>query len=142
MFLFATLLSATLGLLLCLVSIFLILLILIQRGRGGGLTGALGGPGGQSAFGTKAGDVFTRITAVTACIWIALCSLTILVTGGPELGGGIEGTTITSGEPLDGATGGMGGLPNATTAPPMNESPSAPVTPPETGSTPPSGTNN
>ena len=26
------------------------LLILIQRGKGGGLSGALGGPGGQSAF--------------------------------------------------------------------------------------------
>lgn len=42
---------------LLLVSIFLILIILVQRGRGGGLAGALGGMGGQSAFGTKAGDV-------------------------------------------------------------------------------------
>jgi preprotein translocase subunit SecG len=29
--------------------------------------------GGQSAFGAKAGDVFTRVTMVTAGIWIALC---------------------------------------------------------------------
>ena len=42
---------------LCLVSLFLILVILVQRGRGGGLTGALGGMGGASAFGTKAGDL-------------------------------------------------------------------------------------
>lgn len=55
-----------------LVSVFMILLILVQRGRGGGLVGALGGPGGQSAFGTKAGDLFTRITIVTAAIWIVL----------------------------------------------------------------------
>ena len=41
---------------------FSILLVLIQRGRGGGLAGAFGGMGGQSAFGTKAGDLFTRIT--------------------------------------------------------------------------------
>ena len=54
------------------VSVFMILLILVQRGRGGGLVGALGGPGGQSAFGTKAGDLFTRITIVTAAIWIVL----------------------------------------------------------------------
>ncbi|WP_425614789.1 preprotein translocase subunit SecG [Anatilimnocola sp. NA78] len=55
-----------------LLSIFLTLLILVQRGRGGGLTGALGGMGGQSAFGTKAGDVFTKITVVTALLWIVM----------------------------------------------------------------------
>ena len=49
-------------------SVFLILLVLVQRGRGGGLTGALGGAGGQSAFGAKAGDVFTRVTAVCALV--------------------------------------------------------------------------
>ena len=54
------------------VSIFMIGLILIQRGRGGGLAGAFGGVGGSSAFGTRAGDVFTRITIVTASVWIAL----------------------------------------------------------------------
>jgi preprotein translocase subunit SecG len=58
-------------------SVFLILLVLVQRGRGGGLTGALGGPGGQSAFGTKAGDIFTRITIVTAALWIFLCVLAV-----------------------------------------------------------------
>src|SRR5688572_6082641 len=57
---------------LCVLSLFLTLLILVQRGRGGGLTGALGGMGGQSAFGTKAGDVFTKITIVVAMLWILL----------------------------------------------------------------------
>jgi preprotein translocase subunit SecG len=57
---------------LCLLSVFLTLLILVQRGRGGGLTGALGGMGGQSAFGTKAGDVFTKITIIVAMGWILL----------------------------------------------------------------------
>src|SRR3954452_12490196 len=63
-----------------LLSVFLILVILVQRGRGGGLTGALGGMGGQSAFGTKAGDLFTRITIVVAAIWVVLsmASLKIL----------------------------------------------------------------
>jgi preprotein translocase subunit SecG len=51
---------------------FLICLILIQRGKGGGLAGAFGGAGGSSAFGTKAGDVFTRVTIVTAGIWIVI----------------------------------------------------------------------
>lgn len=55
-----------------LTAIFLILLVLVQRGRGGGLTGALGGMGGQSAFGSKAGDLFTRITIGVAAFWIIL----------------------------------------------------------------------
>ena len=69
----AAILPTVLGVLLCLVAVFLILLILVQRGRGGGLAGALGGMGGSSAFGAKAGDVFTRITIVAATIWIVLC---------------------------------------------------------------------
>ena len=47
--------------------------MLVQRGRGGGLAGALGGMGGSSAFGAKAGDVFTKITAIAAMCWILLC---------------------------------------------------------------------
>ncbi len=59
--------------LLAIVAIFLILLVLVQRGRGGGLAGALGGMGGSSAFGAKAGDIFTRITIGAAAVWIILC---------------------------------------------------------------------
>jgi preprotein translocase subunit SecG len=63
------------GFLLSGLAIFLILLVLVQRGRGGGLAGALGGMGGSSAFGAKAGDVFTRITIIVVAIWILLCIL-------------------------------------------------------------------
>src|SRR5260370_34095622 len=59
-----------------LVSLFLMFVILLQRGRGGGLAGAFGGLGGQSAFGTKAGDVFTVITIVTVIIWVVLACVT------------------------------------------------------------------
>ncbi len=75
--------KAILGFLLFVVSLFMILLILVQRGKGGGLTGALGGMGGQSAFGSKAGDLFTRITVVTAIVWITLCMLTIALYNPP-----------------------------------------------------------
>lgn len=85
--------------LLIVTSSFMILLILIQRGRGGGITGALGGAGGQSAFGSKAGDVFTRITIGTAVVWIMLCMLTISIFNSPprkivldEPTGTIQGT--------------------------------------------------
>jgi preprotein translocase subunit SecG len=66
---------------LLLMALFMILLILIQRGKGGGLAGALGGAGGSSAFGTRAGDQFTRITVYVALFWIFLIMLTIKVTG-------------------------------------------------------------
>jgi preprotein translocase subunit SecG len=67
-----------------LLGIFLILLVLVQRGRGGGIAGALGGMGGNSAFGTKAGDTFTWITYATAAIWIMLAMLTIKTFTDPQ----------------------------------------------------------
>ena len=71
--LFAAIGQTIFQLLLSGMAIFLILLVLVQRGRGGGLAGALGGMGGSSAFGAKAGDVFTRVTIVAASLWILLC---------------------------------------------------------------------
>ena len=73
----ATLSQYFFGPLLFILSLFMILLILVQRGKGGGLTGALGGPGGQSVFGSKAGDLFTRITVVVAGIWIFLLAFAV-----------------------------------------------------------------
>ncbi|MBV8129709.1 MAG: preprotein translocase subunit SecG [Planctomycetaceae bacterium] len=67
--------------LIILVSIFLICLVLIQRGKGGGLAGAFGGVGGSSAFGTKAGDTFTRITVITASVWMLMAMLLVVMTG-------------------------------------------------------------
>jgi preprotein translocase subunit SecG len=72
-------LTAILNVFLLLLSLFLICLVLIQRGKGGGLAGAFGGVGGSSAFGTKAGDVFTRITIIAAGIWIALNILLVVL---------------------------------------------------------------
>ncbi len=73
--------GTVLGFLMGFLSLFLILLILIQRGKGGGLTGALGGPGGQSAFGSKAGDTFTVITVVVASVWGFTCAFTMWLLG-------------------------------------------------------------
>ena len=69
--------SYLLGIFLALSSVILILLVLIQQGRGGGLAGAFGGMGGQSAFGTKAGDLFTKITIFVAAFWILMCVATV-----------------------------------------------------------------
>ncbi len=75
--------------LLTVVAVFLILLVLVQRGRGGGLAGALGGMGGSSAFGAKAGDIFTRITVVAAAVWIILC-ITVAKVGPSNAGGRLK----------------------------------------------------
>ena len=61
------------------VGLFLILLILIQRGKGGGLAGAFGGIGGSSPFGSRAGDAFTRYTITVATLWIWICLLQVKV---------------------------------------------------------------
>jgi preprotein translocase subunit SecG len=75
-------LPAILMTLLLLSAVFLILLVLVQRGRGGGLAGAFGGLGGQSAFGTKAGDLFTRVTIALATFWILLCLFSVWILSG------------------------------------------------------------
>jgi preprotein translocase subunit SecG len=62
-----------------LVGLFLILLILIQRGKGGGLAGAFGGVGGSSPFGSRAGDIFTRYTITVATLWIWLVLIEVKV---------------------------------------------------------------
>lgn len=90
-----------LGFLLFGVSLFMMMLILVQRGKGGGLTGALGGMGGQSAFGSKAGDVFTRITVGTAVFWILLCILTIQFYNRPPSSGDLTAKEVPSFESTD-----------------------------------------
>jgi len=68
-----------LGFVLMCTCLLLILVILLQRGRGGGLAGAFGGSGGTSAFGAKTGDVFTWITVVGATLVILLSIVTNFV---------------------------------------------------------------
>ena len=122
-----------LGLFLVLSSLFLILLVLIQRGRGGGLAGAFGGAGGQSAFGTKAGDVFTRITVAVAAVWILLCIISINVLGrqrsllSGDLGGDApqavapQTTPPAAGTGPAGGASGSGDAPAATAVPPQTD---------------------
>ena len=87
--------GAALGWLMGFLSLFLIMLVLVQRGRGGGLAGTLGGPGGQSAFGSKSGDTFTVITVIAASIWGFVCAFTMWLLGTPAAPG--ELTDLDSG---------------------------------------------
>ena len=54
------------------VCLFLILLVLIQKGRGGGLSSAFGGSGGNTAFGSKTGDVLTWATSIVFGVFMLL----------------------------------------------------------------------
>jgi preprotein translocase subunit SecG len=73
-------------------SVILIVLVLIQRGKGGGLSGAFGGAGGSSAFGSRAGDTFTRITIGVAAVWIVMLMMQIWVMSAPSATESAPGT--------------------------------------------------
>ncbi|HUO07405.1 MAG TPA: preprotein translocase subunit SecG [Phycisphaerae bacterium] len=56
-----------------LIAVLLVLVVLVQRGRGGGLSGAFGAGGGATAaFGTKTGDVFTMLTVVLFVVFMLM----------------------------------------------------------------------
>jgi preprotein translocase subunit SecG len=124
-------LNALIMVLLFATSLFLILLVLIQRGRGGGLAGAFGGLGGQSAFGTKAGDLFTRITIVTAAFWIILCAASVkLLTDTSPLAPNLGPASTTLPGPAGGAAsdtapGAAGAAKEAPAAAPAADAPAA-----------------
>src|SRR3954462_536782 len=61
------------------VCVFLILLVLIQKGRGGGLASAFGGMGGNTAFGSKTGDVLTWATSIVFGIFLLLAVIMNLI---------------------------------------------------------------
>src|SRR3989454_9790701 len=52
------------------VCIFLILVVLLQQGKGADWAGALGGGGSQTTFGARgAGTILSRVTTAAAVIW-------------------------------------------------------------------------
>lgn len=103
-----------LGVLFLIVCFLLIVVILLQKGRGGGLSAAFGGMG-QSAFGTKTGDVFTWVTIVLTALFLLLAVGSTLVfrpRAGivvapqfqPPAGPINESTQVTIYTPTEGAT--------------------------------------
>ncbi len=53
-------------------AVVLILIILIQKGKGGGLSGALGGGMASGILGSKTGDFLTWVTIVLAGLFLLL----------------------------------------------------------------------
>lgn len=82
-------------------SVILIFFILIQSGKGGGLAGAFGGPGGQSAFGSRSADQLTWYTVGLAAVWLLLVMFVVayvprtVVPDQPSLGEVMEPTGPT-----------------------------------------------
>ena len=71
--------SNLLNALIILCSLLLMFVVLIQRGKGGGLAGAFGGMGGSSAFGARQADAFVKITLWIAGIWVLLIMIHVKV---------------------------------------------------------------
>jgi len=61
------------------VGLMLVLIVLIQRGKGGGLAGAFGGVGGSSPFGSRAADAFVKITLYLAAVWVLFIMIHVKV---------------------------------------------------------------
>ena len=112
-------------------AVILIILVLLQKGKGGGLAGALGGAGGQSAFGTKAGDLFTKITMVVAGVWIVLCVIAAMAA--PHLAGGNQLNVTQVQIPGQQAPDQQG---SGQAPPPSREQPAGTATKPESNSKP------
>jgi preprotein translocase subunit SecG len=55
-----------------LISVVLVLVILIQKGRGGGLSGAFGGGMASGLLGSKTGDFLTWATIVIVAVFLTL----------------------------------------------------------------------
>lgn len=61
------------------IGFMLLLLVLIQSGKGGGLAGAFGGAGGSSPFGSRAADQFVKITLWLAGVWVLVIMIHVKV---------------------------------------------------------------
>lgn len=136
-------LSAIINTLIVLTCLFLICLILIQRGKGGGLAGAFGGVGGSSAFGTKSGDVFTRVTMIVASVWIVLSMISVVLYNQGRQSVWVDEARVSTSKEVTTKGKGKGKTPatrttkpTAATAPAASPSPAGPVDVPAIPETP------
>ena len=61
------------------IGLLLMFIVLIQRGKGGGLAGAFGGVGVSSPFGSRAADQFVKITLYLAAVWVLVIMIHVKV---------------------------------------------------------------
>ena len=111
------------------VAVVLILLVLIQKGRGGGLSGAFGGAGANSLMGTKTGDFLTWVTIALVVVFLFLAVIMAKYYK-PAASTGLEAPTVPGSQ----TTPAMPTTPQDTeTAKPVETIPAQPETPSEEG---------
>lgn len=122
----SAILQSLLFIFMVILSLFLILIILLQRGKGGGLVGAFGGMGGSSMFGTKTSDVFLKITIWTTVVWFVTCfggRYILSMKSGNSLADRVTENALTMPAPTNGSV--VPPLPNADSASTEGEAPVA-----------------
>lgn len=127
----ATVWTVTLSFVFVLISLLLIGLILLQKNRGSGLSGAFGGVGGHSAFGTKTGDFLTWLTVGLTGVFMLLAIIGNFAFEPAKAPKSTPVAPATNSEPIP-------------TPAPVTSSPPpapAPVTPTPTPAPPPASTN-
>ena len=119
-------------------AVFLILLVLIQKGRGGGLSAAFGGVGGNTAFGAKTGDVLTWATSIIFGVFLLLAIGLNLVANRVHA----ERTRLDVAAPTTVPTAAAASVVDDSpiAAPPVNPTPQPPPTPTTNPSTRPDAT--
>ncbi|MFC1584766.1 preprotein translocase subunit SecG [Fibrobacterota bacterium] len=116
------------------ICLFLILLVLIQSDKGGGLAGAFGGIGGGAAFtGASAANIITKITQGTAIVSfiviLMLNALSVKKSGTREVQSDLKSSNLSSVIPQGYGAGTDAGssqqaIPGVQQAPESNEKPS------------------
>jgi preprotein translocase subunit SecG len=72
------------------VCLFLILVVLLQQGKGADLAGAFGGGGSQTSFGPRTGtNIMHRMTTVAFVLFVVLC-LALAILSGKQRGSVME----------------------------------------------------
>ncbi len=74
----------------------LVLIILIQKGRGGGLSAAFGGAGAGGVLGSKTGDFLTWVTIVLVGVFLGLAILLAKYYTPPKPGTGLSTPQVSS----------------------------------------------
>jgi preprotein translocase subunit SecG len=125
----ASILVSVMAMLFALTCLFMMLVILIQKPKGGGLSGAFGGAGGsaQAAFGAKTGDLLTTITIACFVVFLGLAiGLTYAIRAdvAPKVPNAV---TPVSGTPATTGSTGTGAIPADSTPAPAVDDAALPV---------------
>ena len=65
-----------------LVCLFLVMVVLLQQGKGADLAGAFGGGGSQTSFGPRGGaNIMHRMTTVAFVLFVVLCLALAILSG-------------------------------------------------------------